>query len=143
MLHENLRRARINKGLSQEQLAVQANVVRQTVSKWEKGTSVPDAQTLVHLSEILEIPVNALLDEPQEPELAEAHAPAALSDVARQLAQMNELTALKMQHDKEFWSKVKTFAIAVALLMALAAILPHWNETFHEFGQNLYHMMNP
>ena len=39
MLHENLKKARMNKGMSQEQLAVRLNVVRQTVSKWEKGVS--------------------------------------------------------------------------------------------------------
>lgn len=39
MLHENLKKARMNKGMSQEQLAVRLNVVRQTVSKWEKGDS--------------------------------------------------------------------------------------------------------
>lgn len=65
MLHENLRKARINKAMSQEQLAVQLNVVRQTISKWEKGASVPDAESLLRLSEVLGVPVNTLLDEPR------------------------------------------------------------------------------
>ena len=38
MLSENLARIRKEKGLTQEALAVKLNVVRQTVSKWEKGT---------------------------------------------------------------------------------------------------------
>ena len=137
MLHDNLRKARMNKGISQEQLAVQLNVVRQTVSKWEKGTSVPDAETLVRLSEVLEIPVNTLLDEAKPQEAVE------LSDVARQLAQMNELTALKMQREKEMFDKVKKGAIALLVILFVAAILPQWSETCREFGRNLYHVPNP
>lgn len=137
MLHDNLRKARINKAMSQEQLAVQLSVVRQTVSKWEKGTSIPDAESLVRLSEVLEVPVNVLLDEQKPQETTE------LSDVARQLAQLNELTALKMQRDKELLSKVKTAAIILLVFGFVAAIFPYWLDTFHRFGQNLYHLLNP
>lgn len=63
MLKENLKSARKSKGLSQEELAIKLNVVRQTVSKWESGLSVPDAQMLISISEILEIPVSTLLGE--------------------------------------------------------------------------------
>lgn len=37
MLNENIKTIRKSKGLSQEELAVKLNVVRQTVSKWENG----------------------------------------------------------------------------------------------------------
>lgn len=47
MLNENIKRARKAKGLSQEELAVKLNVVRQTVSKWENGLSVPDSDLLI------------------------------------------------------------------------------------------------
>ena len=63
MLSENIRNFRKAKGLSQEELAAKLNVVRQTVSKWETGLSVPDAELLVALSEILETPVGVLLGE--------------------------------------------------------------------------------
>ena len=139
MLHENIKKARTNKGMSQEQLAVRLNVVRQTVSKWEKGTSVPDAEALLQLSEVLETSVNSLLGEAP----AKEQEPAEMSDIARQLAYMNELTALKMQREKEFWSKVKTVVLIIAFLMFIAAILPYWGDTWHEFGQNLYHLLNP
>ena len=39
MLSDNIRSCRKARGLSQEELAVKLNVVRQTVSKWEKGVS--------------------------------------------------------------------------------------------------------
>jgi putative transcriptional regulator len=47
MFGENLKTLRKEKGFSQEQLAARLNVVRQTISKWEKGISVPDAETLI------------------------------------------------------------------------------------------------
>ena len=50
MLSENIRNFRKAKALSQEELAAKLHVVRQTVSKWETGLSVPDAELLVALS---------------------------------------------------------------------------------------------
>ncbi|MCI8565092.1 MAG: helix-turn-helix domain-containing protein [Lachnospiraceae bacterium] len=63
MLNENMKAIRKSKGLSQEELAVKLSVVRQTVSKWETGLSVPDADMLISLSEVLETPVSTLLGE--------------------------------------------------------------------------------
>lgn len=63
MLSENLKNFRKAKGLSQEELAVKLNVVRQTISKWEQGLSVPDSEMLMTLSEALETPVSTLLGE--------------------------------------------------------------------------------
>ena len=40
MLNENIKSIRKSKGLSQEELAIKLNVVRQTISKWEKGVSL-------------------------------------------------------------------------------------------------------
>ena len=50
MLNENIKAIRKAKGLSQQELAVKLNIVRQTVSKWEQGLSVPDADLLIALS---------------------------------------------------------------------------------------------
>ena len=63
MLRENIKAIRKSKGLSQEELAVKLNVVRQTISKWEQGLSVPDANMLLSLSEALDTPVSVLLGE--------------------------------------------------------------------------------
>ena len=63
MLGENIKNARKALGLSQEELAIKINVVRQTVSKWEKGLSVPDSDMLIMLSEALGVSVNTLLGE--------------------------------------------------------------------------------
>ena len=63
MLNENIKAIRKSKGLSQEELAIKLNVVRQTISKWEQGLSVPDADMLISISEVFEIPVSTLLGE--------------------------------------------------------------------------------
>lgn len=52
MLNEKLKQVRKAKGLSQEQLAVKLNVVRQTISKWEKGFSVPDTEMLIKMAAV-------------------------------------------------------------------------------------------
>ena len=64
MLNENIKRIRKSKGLSQEELAIKLNVVRQTVSKWENGLSVPDSSMLIMLADELDVTVNELLGEP-------------------------------------------------------------------------------
>ena len=74
MLSENIKSVRTAKGFSQEELASRLNVVRQTISKWEKGLSVPDADLLLALAQALEVPVHVLLGEtiapPKEDEIA-------------------------------------------------------------------------
>ena len=63
MLKDNLKLARKTKGLSQEELAIKLNVVRQTISKWEQGLSVPDAEMLISISEVFDTPVSTFLGE--------------------------------------------------------------------------------
>ena len=63
MLNENIKAIRKSKGLSQEELAIKLNVVRQTISKWEQGLSVPDSEMLISIAEVFETPVSTLLGE--------------------------------------------------------------------------------
>lgn len=63
MLKENIKQLRKSKGLSQEELAIKLNVVRQTISKWEQGLLVPDAEMLISMSEVFETSVSTLLGE--------------------------------------------------------------------------------
>lgn len=63
MLKDNLKILRKNKGLSQEELSIKLHVVRQTISKWESGLSVPDAEMLIEISNLFETPVSELLGE--------------------------------------------------------------------------------
>ena len=96
MLSENLKALRKQRGLSQEELAARLHVVRQTISKWEKALSVPDADALRRLAEVLEVPVSALLGE-KLPEDAPRR------DVAEELARLNEQLAEKNR--RESWRR--------------------------------------
>lgn len=89
MFHENLKALRRDRGLSQEELAARLNVVRQTISKWEKGLSVPDAAMLIRLAEVLDTTVNRLLgaDIPEEE--------AGRDRLAEQLTRINEQLAVR------------------------------------------------
>ncbi len=94
MFSENLKILRKQKGLTQEALAIKLHITRQTISKWEKGLSVPDAEQLVHLAEVLEVPITQLLgqkvaDTTNENEVAEY-----LAQIAEQLAIKNRRTKL-------------------------------------------------
>ncbi len=92
MIHDNISRLRKQKGMSQEELAVGLHVVRQTVSKWEQGKSVPDAETVIRMADLLEVPVHEILGLPPEgnaEHLAEelARANALLAEMAREARQ--------------------------------------------------------
>ncbi len=109
MFSENLKAYRKAKGLTQEELAIRLHVVRQTVSKWEKGLSVPDADLLLRLSEVLEVPVAQLLGSEVPPE-----APA--DQVAQQLARINEQLAIKNRRARRVWQVIAGILIAIAVL---------------------------
>lgn len=61
MLNENLRKERIEKGLTQVELAKIFNVSKQTVSNWESGKRTPDAKTIEELADFYEVTVDHLL----------------------------------------------------------------------------------
>ena len=139
MLQENLKSFRKEKGFSQEQLAVRLHIVRQTVSKWEQGLSVPDAEMLVRVSEVLEVPVADLLGKTAGEEPPDS----TLDSIARELQKLNELLASQAATQAERRKKLLAVLIpATAALIAilfLAAVYPQWNRLFYDFGQNFYH----
>lgn len=57
---EGLKLARLNKGLTQLELAQKLGVVRETISLWESGTNRINSEMLVRISEILECSVDFL-----------------------------------------------------------------------------------
>lgn len=114
MLNENIKALRRAKGLSQEELAIKLNVVRQTVSKWEQGRSVPDADMLISLSEALEAPVAALLGETVT-EVA--------PDDARALSERLEVINLQLARAKESKRKaLHWFFVALCAIIALTFV---------------------
>ena len=89
MLGENIILHRKRLGLSQQALADQLHVVRQTVSKWEKNLSVPDADALIRLAEALDTTVQTLLGMPEEAAAPET------SDIALSLMRINDQLAIQ------------------------------------------------
>lgn len=87
MLSDNIKILRKKKGYSQETLAEQLHVVRQTISKCEKGISVPDAVMLDRMAELFEVPVSVLLGGGLE---VEEEQPSELNEIAQQLAVLND-----------------------------------------------------
>ncbi|MBE5765555.1 MAG: helix-turn-helix transcriptional regulator [Clostridiales bacterium] len=85
MLSENILSLRKKKGISQEDLAAELHVVRQTVSKWEKGLSVPDAQMLIRIASALDTTVNTLLGE----SIPESEPQPSVQDIASRLEEVN------------------------------------------------------
>ena len=116
MLSENLKNLRKAKGLSQEELAARLHVVRQTVSKWEKGRSVPDAELLIRLAEELDTTPAALLG-PELPQAAEA------DRVAEQLGWINEQLAIKNRRARRIWKIVAGVLIGAVVIQLLLILL--------------------
>ncbi|MBD5494805.1 MAG: helix-turn-helix transcriptional regulator [Lachnospiraceae bacterium] len=114
MLNENIKAIRKSKGLSQEELAVKLNVVRQTISKWEHGLSVPDADMLISISEAFETPVSTLLGET----VAEAKA-----DDLRAISEKLEVINLQLAHRKTTRQNVIHW-LFIALCIVIAAVFP-------------------
>lgn len=131
MLKENLKALRRQKGMSQEILAQQLNAVRQTVSKWEKGLSVPDADMLICIADLFDTSVSELLGDKIEQKEN-------VSEIAVQLALLNEQLAQKAKIRRRI-----IVAIAIIVFVGvIASIYPLWNEVWHNFGGNLYHLLN-
>jgi len=120
MLNENLKIFRKKKGLSQEELALQLNVVRQTVSKWEKGLSVPDSEMLCVIAEVLEVPTGTLLGETVVE--AEESGSDAIRALAEKLEVINAQLALRSEQRRKGW-RIVWMLTAILAGVSLAANL--------------------
>ena len=120
MLKENIKKIRKAKGLSQEELAVKLNVVRQTISKWEKGLSVPDSEMLIRIAEELDTTVGVLLGETVEPiEKTE------LQVLAAKLELLNEQFAKRSETRRKIWRVVFIALGVLALLSITRGLIEH------------------
>lgn len=143
MLSENIKSVRKSKGLSQQELAVKLNVVRQTVSKWEQGLSVPDSDLLIALSEALETPVSTLLGET----IVETDADR-LTAISEKLEVINlQLAQIKCSRRKVIHWLFIAFSAAVVALLALLLLLnslyQHWDYSDPETAVlgTIYHSL--
>lgn len=115
MLNENIKNLRKSKGLSQEELAVKLNVVRQTVSKWENGLSVPDADMLIALSQVLDTPVSTLLGQTLAPAESDD-----LKAISEKLEVINLQLARKKTAERRF---LRGLLMAVCILTVVLFVL--------------------
>lgn len=112
MFAENLKKIRKDKGYTQEILAEKLNVVRQTVSKWEKGLSLPDVDMLSKIANVLETYVNILLDG----QITTTDQ----SEIVKQLAKINEQLTIKNRRYKKI---MKTIAIILLIIVIFGILL--------------------
>ena len=119
MLCENIKQFRKAKGISQEELAIKLDVVRQTVSKWENGISVPDADMLIALAEELDTSVSVLLGETVREAPAED-----LQAVCEKLETLNLQLARRNAAKRKAvrWALISLCVLTAAIFAALAAI---------------------
>lgn len=115
MLTENLKKLRKEKGFTQDELSTRLNVVRQTISKWEKGLSVPDAETLIKIADIYEVSVSDLLGTVVESENKN-------NAIADQLSRINEHLAKKRRLTRRIWI-VLLVILSVFILLNLVGVL--------------------
>ena len=107
MLNENIKALRKTNGLTQDELAIRLNVVRQTVSKWEKGLSVPDAEMLQRIAEVFEVSVSQLLG-------STISQNENVDIIAEQLSRINEQLAVKNNRSRKIR---KTIGIILAVII--------------------------
>lgn len=112
MFAENLKKIRKDKGYTQEELAKKLNVVRQTVSKWEKGLSLPDVDILSKIVNVLETDVNILLDG----QITTTDQ----SEIVKQLAKINEQLTIK---NRRYRKIMKTIAIILLIIVIFGILL--------------------
>ena len=134
MFNDNLKAIRKEKGFTQESLAIELNVVRQTVSKWEKGLSVPDAEMLQKIAEVLDVSVVRLLgaELPQEKEER--------NELAEQLAKINEQLAVKNRRARRIWKSILAVFAAIIIVFSVLIIIGRVNygETREPAGKASY-----
>ena len=118
MLGENIKAARKSKGLTQDEIAGRLNVVRQTVSKWEKNLSVPDADMLERLSDILGVEIRMLLgcDPVPNDKISEN---AELKLICDQPAKINEREAMRIRRIRRIWKAVGIACVSVIIVLVI------------------------
>lgn len=127
MLNDNIRTVRRNKGFTQEDLASRLHVTRQTVSKWEKGLSVPDAELLTLLAEELETDVGVLLG-------AKVETAAEENAIVEQLSRLNEQLAIRNRRSRKIWKTFAVIGIAIIVIPLILSVLGLTLFSIHDHG---------
>lgn len=129
MLKDNIKVARKRKGFSQEELSIKLNVVRQTISKWEQGLSVPDSEMLITISEVLETPVSTLLGQNISDDQV---------DDIKVISEKLELINLQLSQNKKLRRKIiRYILISLCVIIILTFIaLALLNSSYLDWNYN-------
>ena len=125
MIGENIKTYRQKKGYTQEEVANRLHVTRQTISKWEKNYSVPDAEVFVKLADVLEVQTSQLLGVKVDSDVQTTEEKQ--NAYAEQLAHIAEQMAIRNRQRKRIW---KTIGIAFAVIIVVYIILIVMNIAF-------------
>lgn len=129
MFGDNLKTIRKANGYTQEELAIKLNVVRQTVSKWEKGLSVPDADTLCKIADALETSISELLGSEINTEINR-------NEVAEQLAKISEQLAIKNRCSKKIWKIIGIILLAIIVVKIIWVALGMIAFNSYKYSEN-------
>lgn len=125
MLKDNIKNFRKAKGLSQEELAIKLCVVRQTISKWEQGLSVPDASMLIQIADALDTNVNTLLGETvEDPEAQET-----INMLSAKLELLNEQYSKQNERRRKIW-RIIFIVVGIAAGLSLIKYLLLFSSIF-------------
>ena len=116
MIGDNIKRLRKSSGMSQEELAAELAVVRQTVSKWERGTSVPDAETAARMARLFHVSVNELLD---------AEPGSSVEELTEELARVKEQLTEKSRKERsaELAGEKRGIILALCSVAMISALV--------------------
>ncbi len=117
MLHENLAKVRKERGLTQESMAIKLNIARQTVSKWENGIAVPDADMLCRIADVLDVSVAELLGVPESGDKDDT------ASIANSLAEINEQLAVRNRRSSNTIRVILGSVIGLFLLMLVEILV--------------------
>ena len=120
MLGSNIKQLRLNKNWTQDELAINLHTTRQTISKWENGVSVPDANTLISISELFNVSVSSILGSSIKEDMD-------LNDISNKLEVLNSILASRENRAKRLWKSISKvifyFLIGFTILAILGYIL--------------------
>ena len=119
MLNEKIKSLRKQRGFTQEELAIRLNVVRQTISKWEKGLSVPDAEMLIKIAELFEISTSELLGGNFQSNANKMEQ----NEISQQLARINEQLAIKNKRSRTIWKVILGIIITIIVFNIFMIII--------------------
>ncbi len=120
MLQNKIKNLRKSRGMTQEELSIKLNVVRQTISKWEKGLSVPDADMLIKIADYFEVSTQELLGRVPENSTD-------INLISEQLSRINEELAIKNKRNDKLFKLIITlviifFIIPIIIIIAIIAV---------------------